>query len=105
MRMRRRKKARSIFEPDAKVAMGADGGHSILLGVAGRCGSCPAVKRLLQMLVHNERIDEAQSGMQERQGQSTYHFKTVGLPRPDRALVRADDEVELHGSKATLPGM
>ena len=42
--------------------------------------------------------------MSEGERQASDLRKTISLPRPDRALVGADDKIELHGTEASLLG-
>ena len=54
----------------------------------------------LQRLVEHERVDVACLRVVECSRESADDFETSVLPKYDRPLVRADDEVELHASVA-----
>src|ERR1700722_20186410 len=57
-----------------------------------------------KLLVHHEGVNEAEYRMPETEWEAADLRKPVRLPRPDRALVGADDEIELHGTEASFFG-
>ena len=52
------------------------------------------------MTIHDERIHVAGIGMLEGSRKAAGNLESEALPKPDRALVGADHEVELHGAEA-----
>src|SRR5258707_11005763 len=53
--------------------------------------------------IHHERVDEAEAGMGEGLREAAHDGEAEALPEPHRALVAADDEIELHGAEAAPP--
>jgi len=54
-----------------------------------------------ERLIHYKRVDVARLRMLECTRKLADNLKPKPLPKPYGALVRADDEIELHGSIAT----
>src|SRR5258707_9781364 len=53
--------------------------------------------------IHHERVDKAEAGMGEGLREAADDGEAEALPEPHRALVAADDEIELHGAKTSAP--
>ena len=49
--------------------------------------------------MHHQRVHSAERRVQENAGQTPDNRESKALPQPDRALVAADYEVELHGAE------
>ena len=58
----------------------------------------------LERAVHHERVNQALARRGERQGQPAHNVEPQRLPEPDRPLVAADDEIELHCTKPAGAG-
>src|SRR5215470_891728 len=56
-----------------------------------------------ELAIHDERVDEAQLGMLKSFGKAADDLEPKALPQFHSALVRANDEIELHGAKPALP--
>jgi hypothetical protein len=55
--------------------------------------------------VHHVGVGVAGCGMKKCSGEAADNFEAETLPEAHGAFVGADDEVELHGAKATVPGV
>lgn len=62
-------------------------------------------KAALQLTVHHESINCAESRVHKRAGQPADDFELQTLPQPYRALVGADDEIKLHSAEAAGSGV
>src|SRR6266568_928852 len=56
-----------------------------------------------EFAVHNVCVDEAEFRMVKSFGKAANDLEAEALPQPNRALVRADHKIELHGAETALP--
>ena len=56
-----------------------------------------------ESVIHHECINEAKRRMLEDLRKAANDLETATLPQTDRALIRADHEIELYGPETALP--
>ena len=59
----------------------------------------------LEMAVHDEGVDVALRGVVEGAWQTAHDFEAEFLPEADGLFICADDNIELHGAKASCSGV
>src|ERR1700743_259694 len=87
-------------------------GHPFSCGclkTAGASTSVPVVTPLrmttLKAAVHDEGVDVALRGVVEGAWQTAHDFEAEFLPEADGLFICADDNIELHGAKASCSGV